>query len=163
MDGNVQDGYHLYRNTELLLGEAKIRKMSLLTQRILKSIRYDKIWEIRENNFRHLHNAFKDINELPIDLNSVHGPLVYPLLLRIQGLSEFLISQKIFVKKYWSGVIDRSEKKSVENYLATYLCGLPIDQRYTEKEMDIIINTVKSFLLQKRNKNISVNPPVTVS
>ena len=75
--------------------------MSNLTQTILKSIDYDKIKLIINKNFLFLHSHLKKINELKIDVNSLNGPMVYPLLLK-----KDMIKQKIYVATYWPNVLD---------------------------------------------------------
>ncbi|KAA3617587.1 MAG: hypothetical protein D8M58_01490 [Calditrichaeota bacterium] len=146
IDGGFQAGNFLYRNSEQLLNRAKIRRMSGLTQKILSSIHYDEAWEKRQENFHYLHKNLKKINLLKLNLRSVHGPMVYPLMIRQDGLRNFLIENKIYIPQYWPEVSFRTHQGSFEYQLANDMCPLPIDQRYSKKEMNIILELINKFL-----------------
>jgi hypothetical protein len=151
IDGGAEAGSFLFRNTEELLNRAKIRRMSTLTKKILSSIHYDEVWEKREDNFKYLHKNLKKINGLKINLRSVHGPMVYPFLCAHDDLRKYLIQNKIHVSQYWPEVSFRSEPGSFEYLMANKLCPLPIDQRYSTKEMKIIVELIESFLDKNRH------------
>ena len=150
LDSGAEAGHFIYHNTEELLNREKIRRMSTLTQKILSSFRYDQVWEQRENNFRYLHKHLGSYNLLDINLQSVHGPMVYPFMSVSGQLQPFLVENKIYASRFWPDVTNRVDKDTFEYKLSTTMCGLPIDQRYGKNEMNIIINAVKSFIEKKR-------------
>lgn len=145
IESGAKAGYYIYRNTEQLISRAKIRKMSVLTQQVLESIRYDMVWEKREFNFKYLHTKLKNINNLKINEDSVHGPMIYPFLADDNELINYLNANNIFVQQLWPEVIKRVDRSSFEYEMSTKLCALPIDQRYSKDEMDIIIHFVKEY------------------
>ena len=104
--------------------------MSNLTKAIMASIDYDKVAEIRRDNFELLHEKLKDLNELNFELDNESVPMVYPFLIKRDGLKQKLIDNKIFVATYWPMVKDKAPQDSFERYLYDYLLPLPVDQRY---------------------------------
>ena len=146
IESGSKEGYFIYRNTEQLLSRAKILKMSTLTQNVLASIRYDQVWEKREANFKYLHKNLKKYNKLNINIDSVHGPMIYPFLHKDENLRSYLIENGIFVPHYWPEVLIRVKNDSFENLISANMCGLPIDQRYSRAEMDKIVNLVSEYI-----------------
>ncbi len=160
IDGGAQAGNFLYRNTEELLNRAKIRRMSSLTQKILSSIHYDEVWEKREENFKYLHKKLKKLNHLKIDCKSVHGPMVYPFMSEQDGLRQFLKTNKISFPQYWPEVSFRTDKNSFVYKLSNEMCPLPIDQRYSTKEMDIIFELIKDYYDKKVFAGYDFHPKI---
>ena len=146
IESGSREGYFIYRNTEQLLSRAKILKMSKLTQKVLASIRYDMVWEAREANFKYLHKHLKKYNKLNIDIDSVHGPMIYPFLSQDENLRSYLIENGIFVPHYWPEVLIRVKDDTFENYMSTHMCGLPVDQRYSKRQMDKIVDLVSDYI-----------------
>ena len=78
------------------------------------------------------------------DLHVDEVPMVYPYYAATIDLKKLLIKRKIFVATYWPNVsewcpIDTWEYRLVEHFIA-----IPIDQRYSEKEMKMIIERMRS-------------------
>jgi len=121
-------------------------KMSELTRKILSSIDYESIKKKRFENFKFLHNHFLTENELSsiIDLRTLDGPMTYPLLIANKGLKEKLINKNIYIPTYWD-YVDSSMDLSFESYLKSNLICLPVDQRYSVDDMNIIINTFEGL------------------
>lgn len=157
IESGAKAGYYIYRNTEQLISRAKILKMSILTQKVLASIRYDMVWEKRESNFKYLHNKLQNINLLNIIPESVHGPMVYPLLTEDENLRSFLIEKGIYIHQFWPEVIERENINSFENEISVSLCALPIDQRYSKAEMTVIVDLIESFLKKKKSEAVAIN------
>lgn len=147
IDLGAQFGYEDFLNNEIELNNQEVLEMSNLTATILSSLDYKDIKNKRELNFKLLHENLKDINELIINKSLMNnGPMVYPLLVTQKGLRDYLIENKIYVATYWKDVLKRVDKNSFEAHLTEYLLPLPIDQRYGEKEMEYIIEIIKSQL-----------------
>lgn len=123
----------------------KAMGMSKLTRRILKSIDYEDVRVKRERNFYYLHQKLKDVNKLDLS-HDFEAPMVYPLLIEKEGLREHLVSNKIYVPHWWKDVLKRVTSDSFEAYLSNYMVPLPIDQRYSKEDMNIIINVIDKYL-----------------
>ena len=70
--------------------------------------------------------------------------MVYPFLSE-QGmlLKKQLIKSKIFVATYWPNVMEWTAPNSFESSLANNLIPLPLDQRYSHKDMERTIKLLK--------------------
>lgn len=119
--------------------------MNKLTLRILKSFDYAEIKAKRQRNFLRLHKNLKDLNEFPANTSS-DTHLFYPLLIFNDKLKEKLVEQRVYVPTLWRRVFDICDKTTLEYRLSKYLVFLPIDQRYSEKDMDDLSEIVRAAL-----------------
>ncbi|WP_316753546.1 hypothetical protein [Pedobacter gandavensis] len=145
IDLSIETGYYDYLKNNIGLGNNAIKKMSVLSRRMLCGIDYEACRKIRNENFEHLHTAFSGINELSIDLKNIDGPMAYPLLLPGKGLRAALIAKRIFIASYWPNVLEWTSEEMFENYLANNLLALPIDHRYSRSDMDQIIQIIRKL------------------
>ncbi len=121
--------------------ESKMKKMSLLTDQILHSIDYAEIIKIRKKNFAHMHKKLGKLNEMKIEVSD-DVPMVYPFLIKTSGLREKLIKNKIYIPHWWKEVLSNVAEDSYENYLSNNLLPLPIDHRYSAKDLDFIMDLI---------------------
>jgi hypothetical protein len=138
-----ESGYADYQTAEKSLEDFSPKQMSHLTETILASIDTNQVREIRNSNFRELHQHLKHLNRLNIDLATIDGPLCYPLLLDSIDCRPTLLSHRIFVATYWPDVMSRTKDSSVEQKLVKSLLPLPCDQRYSSHDMQKIINIIQ--------------------
>lgn len=131
-------------DSKICLSEG-IKKMSVLTQKMLKSVEYDDIAEKRHRNYQVLINKFKNINELRLPMEG-YAPFVYPLVVNDPSLRNKVVSHKIYTPQWWKYLLDEVPADSIEAYLSKWLLPLPVDQRYTEDDMnemaDMILNLI---------------------
>lgn len=148
LEEGPEDGYQDFKENDAKLDNLPIRKMSMLTSKLLKNINYEKSRKTRNENFIYLHENLKKDNELRDIINDtiIDGPMVYPYLNKDNDdLRDFLIKNKIFVAKYWPNIPKWVENNnSVESYLYSYLIPLPIDQRYNINDMKIIVELIQN-------------------
>lgn len=140
-DSGASAGYVDFRQNSEKLRNQPIRLMSKLTKKILLSVDFDFIKAKRTTNFNLLHSKLKHINKLNIEsLSSFVCPMVYPYYTDDEELRSRLIDNKIFVATYWPNVLEWcKDQDGIEYDLAKKIIPLPIDQRYSEKEMNQII------------------------
>ena len=123
-----------------------IRKMSLLTQKMLKSVDYDDLAKKRDRNYRVLADKFSRINQLKLPMEGF-APFVYPLVIEDSELRRKVVGKKIYVPQWWKYLLDEVPEDSLEAWLSQWLLPLPTDHRYTERDMeemaDIIIDQIK--------------------
>ena len=74
------------------------------------------------------------------------SPMIYPLLLKDAGLRKCLVDIKIYIPQWWKIVIDHPKANEWEKYVSENLYPLPIDQRYTEQDMDELSRIIRSKL-----------------
>ncbi len=146
IEDDPESGYSYYRANESRLRQTPIRKMSLLTSRLLKNINYQESAKKRIRNYQFLHDNLGIYNRLSVNWDGVQVPMVYPFYSQARGLRERLIENKIFVAQYWKNVISITEENSFESHLARELVPLPIDQRYSTHDMERIVFYVLKIL-----------------
>lgn len=140
IDLSAEEGYYNFQTIEDSLCLQPIRKMSNLTKSILCSIDYAKIKEIRRENYRILYNQLSLNNFSWLRIGKKEVPLCYPLLDKTGILRDNLIRNRIYCPIYWSNVLENCPTKWIEYELSKAIIPLPIDQRYGEKEMQIILS-----------------------
>ncbi len=139
-------GYPEFLRNENLLANTPIRAMSNLTRQLLRSIDYPAAASLRRQNFLQLHESFKSLNRLKLELGEFQVPMVYPFFHNNPALRRRLIDQSIFVAQYWPNVIDWVDRSALEHDLALNLIPLPVDQRYSSDDMERIIHAVQAEL-----------------
>lgn len=118
------------------------RRMSGLTQNLLKSYDYPRIAEKRRSNYRILDDALHEINGLKAVLREPDvGPFCYPFYVE-DGIRirKALAKEKIFIPTYWKNVLENEKKDTLEYRYAANILALPCDQRYGSEEMHYIID-----------------------
>lgn len=142
----VTAGYKLFKDNDYRFRKDGITKMSLISQKILRSINHDEIIAKRKENFAYLYNALNVNNKLEIpSIEHFSCPLVYPFYAENQGLRKALIDNEIFVAQYWPNVIEWCDDKTVEYNLTNHIMALPIDQRYDLEDMKRIVNNINEW------------------
>ena len=146
IDQSIEKGYESFRINNEVLSNNPIRRMSLLTERLLKSIDYEECRVIRNRNFRILNEALSEKNLLSIDPLAINGPLCYPFLSVKENIKKKLISKRVYAPVFWPNVFNWTTSKMFENYLSQNLVPLPIDHRYNEEDMERMINYLKQMI-----------------
>lgn len=142
IDEGAESAYDLFRQNDSALDNQPIKLMSKLTERLLANIDYQHSKEIRIKNYNIIHNILSPRNKLNLSLKEGEAPMIYPFYNNNSSLRKKLIDSKIFVAKYWSNVLQWCPKDSLEYDLAENMIPIPIDQRYNENDMQIIIKTI---------------------
>lgn len=143
IDISASDFYENYQKSEARLTNRPVKQMSNLTSKILSSIDYDNVRTIRERNYYYLHSQLKNHNLFKLDI-SISAPFVYPLMTDNEDLRVKLISNKIYVAKYWNEVLGRRDVSDVEKYFVNKIMPLPIDQRYDLNDMKRIVDIINN-------------------
>lgn len=145
IEEGANSAYKENMDNENRFDDFKAMGMSKLTRRILQGIDYEKVKIKRERNFYYLHQRLKDINGIDLS-HRFEAPMIYPFLIEKKGLREHLVSNRIYVPTWWNDVLKRVKSDSFEAYLSSYLVPLPIDQRYSRDDMDIVLGVIDDFL-----------------
>ncbi len=127
------------RNNDELSFEPK--RMSRLTENLLRAADDARIRDARTRNFRLLHEALGGINRLSV--REVEGAYAYPLRLpNGPAVRKELIEKKIYVPMLWPNVTAEQPAGSEACRLATEILPLPCDQRYGGEEIRFIADSV---------------------
>lgn len=134
-----------YQNNEKYLSEQDMKKMSPLTQNILKSIDYERVQYVRQRNFKLLHRCLKDVNALQITIPI--GPYIYPLMLEdAEYVRDCLLKKHIYVPVLWPNVLRDCMEDTLEYYYAKHILPIACDQRYSEEDMMYLVDEIKESL-----------------
>lgn len=121
-------GYPFFQAAEESLVDAPIRTMSEVTTAALRKFDVKTAIQKRRENFAFLHERLHTVFRLSLAEDDV--PMVYPYVTDDMALRLRLISKKIYVAKYWPGLLS-----SAANSLAERIIPLPLDQRYGGEDM----------------------------
>lgn len=130
--------YGEYQKAEARLEQSPVCGMSALAQNILRAVDYEEVAKRRTDNFSFLHDQLKDENQL--NLRIPFGAFMYPFCLdetRARRVRQRLIENRIYVPVLWPNLRGKAKE------LAERILPLPVDQRYTQKEMDKIVKILK--------------------
>lgn len=143
----AEAGYSDFKVNDEDLINKPILHMSVLTQRVLANIDFDKARKKRRENATFLHSKLGPFNQLKVEVGVASSLMVYPLLMDNPGVREYLIANKVFTALYWPNVFDWCTESELEYYLTKNLLPLPIDQRYGIKDMEYIVKILKEAII----------------
>lgn len=149
LDVGARAAYEGFQSSERALSRSDVRGMSALSRTLLGSLNYERFRQQRRTNFEYLHAQLGQTNELAPLINRALSdenfvPLCYPHL-RPEGerVRDFLISEGVFVPRYWANIATDPQATPFEKYLARDGLHLPIDHRYGRAEMEEIVARMK--------------------
>ena len=141
----AEAGFKDYQTNECKLDNQPIRRMSPQTKEILSQINYNSVIVKRRQNYLFLCDALNERNKLQLpSIDFLTCPMVYPFMTDDEFLRGRLIQNKVFVARYWPNVLEWCREDDLEYKLATRIIPLPIDQRYGVKDMEKIIEIIKT-------------------
>lgn len=131
-------------NNELLANEP-IKRMSKLTDNLLRGIDYKRIKNIRTLNYGYLYERFQKINLLP--LQKVEGAFSYPLLLHNGAfVRKELLKSNIYIPTLWPNVLSEMKCDSLEYHYAKNILPIPVDQRYGLDDMKRLVDIICEYI-----------------
>ena len=138
IDLSPEAGYDDFHNISKVFHHIPIRKMSKFTKRLMQGIDYGSAAQQRLDNYdllrKHLGGR---------QLNYGEVPMIFPFESEQgQELRKKLITNKVFVAKYWPNVDEWAGENAVETWMANHILPLPIDQRYGEEDMERILKII---------------------
>lgn len=120
-----------------------LEKMSHFSEKMLQAIDYQKVIEIRQENFSWLHEQLSSYNQLIINVppNTTH--FRYPFLpINLIPKGPFY-AQQLFIPSFWSDVHHREiEGFTWEKQLSKQLFPLPIDHRYRKDDLKRLVDFI---------------------
>lgn len=137
--------YLEYATNNDFFDEEPVKKMSLLTQNLLRGIDYLSIEETRKKNFAFLHKELGHKNQLC--LNESEGTFMYPFMIQNGAMIRKKLQQKkIYIPTLWPSVKEWCSEEMLEYKYAKDILPLPIDQRYGKKDMMYIVNSIQEIV-----------------
>ena len=120
--------------------------MSKLALGLLQNVDYDRVKEVRLENYKYMKDAFIELNALSLGNDNI--PYLFPLLLPEKGrnLKRKLIEKKIYVPTLWNVEQYAEIINDFESCMAWDTLFLPIDQRYNKNDMEYLADCVTRLL-----------------
>ena len=143
-EGNsASDYYDYFNNNDESFKGIELRYMSKLTHNILGAIDYQAAKRKREENFLFLSKALGERNLL--EVNCPPGPYAYPFYIQ-NGMTvkKQLAKRKIYVATLWPNVLGTG--LDIETEFTENILPLPCDQRYSEADMQTVVDTIKELI-----------------
>lgn len=142
---SASEFYSEYVENNHLFANEPIKKMSILTENLLRSIDYDKTCRRRKENFQFLDEQLKNLNKLQLTIPN--GPFMYPLYIE-QGkeLRKNLQSKKIFIPTLWPAVFSICKENEMEYNMANNILPIPVDQRYKIEDMNYMVKEIIRYI-----------------
>lgn len=145
LEENANKHYSEYIINEEAFINLPIRKMSLLTENLLRSIDYKIVQITRERNFLYLDNKLGVYNKLKLQVPV--GAFMYPLYLANGAdIRKKLQEEKIYIPTLWPDVFDVCNESDLEYDMAKNILPIPCDQRYSLEDMEYMVSEVEKCL-----------------
>ena len=144
LEGNASDYYMAFKENDNRLREAGIKRMSRLTENLLRGIDYEYVKERRTENYSYLNEKLNNLNRMNAELiKDIEGPFAYPLWVESGAkLREKLVDERIYVPILWPNILREVSPSTLEYNLAKNILPLPCDQRYGIDEMRRICEVI---------------------
>lgn len=140
-DGSASDYYADFQRNDEMFKSISAMYMSDLTHNILGAVDYSRVMKKRNENWKVLHEALSETNGL--NLVCPNGPYMYPYYHKNGAqIRKKLIENKIYVPTLWPNVVVLDGCELEKDY-AQNILPLPVDQRYNECDMKLIVEEVK--------------------
>ncbi len=149
-EGFASDFYDDFQQSELSFCEEDLVYMSELTHNLLGAIDYKKVRTVRKHNFEYLNLRLGNYNLLSNKLND-DMDFMYPFMIEnALELRKILINNHVYVPIFWPNVLENSCINSFEKQFVSNILFLPIDQRYDENDLDIIVSIILNYIKNSR-------------
>ena len=143
--------YPTFAEADKYFKNEELRYMSNFTENYLHALDYNRIYQQRLDNYRVLSESLSKYNRMDLTLQKL--TYMYPLYVN-DGveLRNFLKNNNIYSLRLWANV-DWNGANSIEREKADNMVLLPIDQRYSDKEMEYISDTINRYYAKKLIKS----------
>lgn len=136
--------YSEYVENNQFFKNEPIKRMSKLTNNLLRALDYDAIEKQRTENYIYLNEHLYERNQL--SLTASVGAFMYPYYVENGAqLRKKLQAEKIFIPILWPAVFNLCTENELEYDMAMNILPLPVDQRYGIKDMDYIVKRIKAL------------------
>lgn len=137
--------YPQFLRAEDEIANLPIRRMSVLTENLLRAVKYDYVSAKRTENFDYLAKTYKSTNKL--DVVTPIGPYMYPLYVEDGSVVRKKLQQKrIYIPTLWPDVLKICTENDLEYDMALNILPIPVDQRYGIEDMEYIVSTLNQSL-----------------
>lgn len=144
-EGTASEYYSHFRNNDASFKTESLKYMSKLTHNILGAIDYERVRQIRNENYACLEAALGTQNKL--NLIAPDGAFAYPLYVE-NGIEvrRVLAQKRIYIPTLWPNVLDDTSERSIEFDYTSNILPLPCDQRNGLEDMNYVGEELKKCI-----------------
>lgn len=137
--------YADYASNNGLFKNEPLKRMSALTENLLRGIDYEFVKNRRTENFAYLHEKLGKTNKL--NLKIPEGAFMYPLYIENGAeIRKALQQKKIYIPTLWPYVFELCGENDREYKMAQNILPLPVDQRYNTEDMEYMTAFIEKYL-----------------
>ena len=140
---------------ELANSVIDLNMMSNLSKAILNTVDFNTLIYKRRENYNYLLSCIHNLDKIKIlypILSDDVCPLGFPVILKKRdSLRKYLINNNIYCPVHWHLTEDIPKKFSYSYSLSKKILTIPCDQRYSIKDMKMIVEKVKKFYEKVNN------------
>lgn len=149
LKGHQEIAYQQFLRNEESLG-ADVYGISAESKRLLRGVDYAGAAQRRRANFLYVHRHLKGDNTWPIRLERGTVPLCYPFVPSRILKKEDFFKESIFIPTFWKrSLMARPGRFKLEDDFTARLLALPIDHRYTPRDLERMVRSVKAKISTK--------------
>lgn len=142
---SASEFYSEYVDNNHVFASEPIKRMSALTENLLRGIDYEEVCKKRTENFAYLHERLSDINKLKLTIPN--GPFMYPLYIENGAeVRKQLQAKKIFIPTLWPAVFNLCKEDALEYDMVKNILPIPVDQRYGIDDMEYIVKMINALV-----------------
>lgn len=140
------DFYENFLLFEESLNQEELKNMSVFSNNILKGVNYNQVYQTRVENCACLNQRLSSMNEYKF-LADKTTTYMYPFWCeKGKEMRSQLIKHKIYIPVLWPNVLNEQREDTDEYQMVANILPIPIDQRYTSKDMEYICNRIVELL-----------------
>lgn len=126
---------------------SEIKSISKLSEKLLSNVDYEKVKNIRKENFEFFMDRLDEFNKLRVDYNADLTPFCYPFMPNFYINKNIFYENKYYIPSYWLDTIERDrEGFEFEKKLSKNLLPLPIDHRYNKDDLKRLLTLLLKML-----------------
>ncbi len=148
LEGKTQEGRGVFEENERLNG-GEVTGISDIGRAMLSRIDYSSVARRRRDNYRLLHAALAEGNQISASVSNLGAdavPFCYPFLPTRPMRKQYFWDRKIYVPVLWRECADRvADGYRLEKRLCAELLALPVDQRCHPADMDRVAAAVRDY------------------
>lgn len=144
----------LFNETEEILDKnKKINDISNISFKVLKEVDIKNLIKKRKENYKYLSKKLKSISKIKICKVNTKKEVPLFLVIRLDkkernSFRKYLTKNRIYCPIHWPLINELNEKFEVKNFIENII-SIPIDQRYSNKDMKYIYKKILKYFKEK--------------
>jgi hypothetical protein len=138
---SAREGYADFNKARNSLRNTSPLAMSRLTQRLIRSIRWEHVIKRRKENYAVMARLMDTINETHWAVGANDVPMCYPLTMKGRDMNitkNELAGKNVFTATYWPDALPRIKANTIEATLINETLFLPTDQRLEYAQIEAV-------------------------